>query len=128
MARWRQAVEVTMTDEEIGSLTVLSRSRTEPASRVERTQMLLALRTRRSLWGSACIIRRSSAASSGRWCPGKEPTTRVEKQPTARDPASLPSADWAEHALPVSDRWERRRQLTLATCQRWPAQRFPSDE
>src|SRR5207247_11342980 len=42
MARWRQAVEVAMTDEEIGSLTILSRSRTEPASRVERAQMLLA--------------------------------------------------------------------------------------
>jgi hypothetical protein len=36
MARWRQAAEAAMTDEEIGSLTVLSRSRTEPASRVER--------------------------------------------------------------------------------------------
>src|SRR5258707_12565954 len=44
MARWRQAVEAAMTDEEIGSLTVLSRSRTEPASRVERAQMLLAYR------------------------------------------------------------------------------------
>jgi hypothetical protein len=31
-----------MTDEEIGKLTVISRSRTEPASRVERAQMLLA--------------------------------------------------------------------------------------
>src|SRR6059058_4307404 len=41
MARWRQAVEVAMTDEEIGSLTILSRSRTEPASRVERAQVLL---------------------------------------------------------------------------------------
>src|SRR5258706_2797415 len=44
MARWRQAVEAAMTDEEIGSLTVLSRSRTEPASRVERARMLLAYR------------------------------------------------------------------------------------
>src|SRR5213080_1649738 len=44
MARWRQAVEVAMTDEEIGSLTVLSRSRTEAASRVSRAQMLLAYR------------------------------------------------------------------------------------
>src|SRR5580658_4775543 len=42
MARWRQAVELAMTDEEIGKLTVISRSRTEPASRVERAQMLLA--------------------------------------------------------------------------------------
>jgi hypothetical protein len=31
-----------MTDEEIGKLTVISHSRTEPASRVERAQMLLA--------------------------------------------------------------------------------------
>ena len=44
MARWRQAVELAMTDEETGKLTVISRSRTEPASRVERAQMLLAYR------------------------------------------------------------------------------------
>jgi hypothetical protein len=57
------------TDEEIGSLTVLSRS----------------VRTRRSLrWGkgSACIIRRFSAASSGRWRMG-----RWRHSMTARDPA-----------------------------------------
>jgi hypothetical protein len=50
MARWRQAVEVVMTDEEIGSLTVLSRSRSELASRVERAQMLLAYRYRKSVF------------------------------------------------------------------------------
>src|SRR5260370_19900928 len=44
MARWRQAVEAAMTDEEIGSLTVLARSRTEPASRGERAQVRLAYR------------------------------------------------------------------------------------
>jgi hypothetical protein len=44
MAGWRRVVELTMTDEEIERLTVLSRSRTEPASRVSRAQMLLAYR------------------------------------------------------------------------------------
>src|SRR6478736_7690381 len=42
MAGWRRVIELTMTDEEIERLTVLSRSRTEAASRVSRAQMLLA--------------------------------------------------------------------------------------
>ena len=44
MARWRQAVELAMTDGEIEALTAVSRSRTEPASRVARAAMLLAYR------------------------------------------------------------------------------------
>src|SRR3954467_4229053 len=44
MAGWRRAVELAMTCEEIERLTALSRSRTEPASRVSRAQMLLAYR------------------------------------------------------------------------------------
>jgi hypothetical protein len=45
MATWRrQALEVVMTDEEIARLLTVSRSRTEPASRVQRAQMLLAYR------------------------------------------------------------------------------------
>jgi transposase len=44
MAGWRRAVELTMTDETIERLKVLSRSRTESASRVSRAQMLLAYR------------------------------------------------------------------------------------
>ena len=44
MAGWRRVVELAMTDEEIERLTALSRSRTEPASRVSRAQMLLAYR------------------------------------------------------------------------------------
>ena len=44
MAGWRRVVELAMTCEEIEKLTALSRSRTEPASRVSRAQMLLAYR------------------------------------------------------------------------------------
>src|SRR5260370_3453874 len=44
MAGWRRAVELAMSDGEIERLTALSRSRTEPASRVSRAQMLLAYR------------------------------------------------------------------------------------
>src|SRR6202140_1425575 len=42
MARWRQAVELAMNEGDVASLLTFSRSRTEPASRVERAQMLLA--------------------------------------------------------------------------------------
>src|SRR5437879_10747500 len=44
MARWRQAVELAMTDAEVETLLGISRSRREPARRVERAQMLLAYR------------------------------------------------------------------------------------
>jgi hypothetical protein len=44
MATWRQALGVVMTDEDVARLLTVSRSRTEPASRVQRAQMLLAYR------------------------------------------------------------------------------------
>src|ERR1700751_37356 len=44
MAGWRRAVELAMSDEEIATLTTLSRSRIELASRVSRAQMLLTYR------------------------------------------------------------------------------------
>src|SRR5437762_1157952 len=94
MARWRQAVEVAMTDEEIGSLTILSRSRTEPASRVERAQMLLAYRENPSFFAvgqrlgvhhqtvQRCVERAVAygplAALDDRPRPGKQPTITAE--------------------------------------------------
>jgi hypothetical protein len=44
MARWRHAVELALTDEDIESLGAIARSRSEPARRVERARMLLAYR------------------------------------------------------------------------------------
>src|SRR5580658_8876528 len=94
MARWRQAVELAMTDEEIGKLTVISRSRTEPASRVERAQMLLAYGENPSFFlvgrqlgvhhqtVQRCVERALAygalAALDDRPRPGKEPTITPE--------------------------------------------------
>src|SRR6266852_1871313 len=44
MSAWRQVLELTIEDEDLSRLTTIARSRTEPASRVERAQMLLAYR------------------------------------------------------------------------------------
>src|SRR6266699_2345616 len=61
MAGWRQVIELAMTDEEIGRLAVIARSRSESASRVERAQAYGPL-----------------AALDDRPRPGKEPTITPE--------------------------------------------------
>jgi transposase len=89
MAGWRQVVELAMTEEEIETLTALSRSRTEPASRVSRAAMLLAYRENPSFFAVArrlgahhqtvqrCVERAVAygalAALDDRPRPGKEP-------------------------------------------------------
>jgi len=94
MARWRRAIELAMTDEQVASLTALSRSRTELASRVERAKMLLAYRKSPSFWAvgqrlgvhhqtvQRCVERAlaygSLAALDDRPRPGKEPTITPE--------------------------------------------------
>src|SRR6202051_1120667 len=94
MAGWRQAVEVAMTDEEVARLMAISRSRTEPASRVERAQMLLAYREKPSFFAvgqrlgvhhqtvQRCIERALAygplMALDDRPRPGKEPTLTRE--------------------------------------------------
>ena len=94
MAGWRRAVELAMSDEEIATLTTLSRSRTELASRVSRAQMLLAYRENPSFCAvgqrlgvhhqtvQRCIERALAdgplAALDDRPRPGKEPTITSE--------------------------------------------------
>src|ERR1700736_5067271 len=94
MAGWRRAVELAMSDEEIERLTALSRSRTEPASRVSRAQMLLAYRENPSFCAvgqrvgvhhqtvQRCVERALGygplAAIEDRPRPGKEPVITPE--------------------------------------------------
>ena len=94
MARWRRAVELAMTDGEIEALTAVSRSRTEPASRVVRAAMLLAYRETPSFFAvgqrlgvhhqtvQRCIERAVAygalSALDDRPRPGKEPTITPE--------------------------------------------------
>ena len=94
MARWRQAVELAMTDEEIGTLAAIARSRSEAARRVERAQILLAYREKPSFFGvgqrlglhhqtvQRCVERAMAygplAALDDRPRPGKEPTITPE--------------------------------------------------
>jgi transposase len=94
MARWRRAIELAMTDEEIESLRALSRSRTEPARRVERARMLLAYRETPSFYAvgrslgthhqtvERCMERALAygplAALDDRPHPGKEPIITSE--------------------------------------------------
>src|ERR1700692_5094787 len=44
MTAWRQAIELSIGDEDVARLVTITRARTEPASRVERVRMLLAYR------------------------------------------------------------------------------------
>jgi transposase len=94
MATWRHAVELAMTETEIETLTALSRSRTEPASRVSRATMLLAYRENPSFFAvgrrlgvhhqtvQRCVERAVAygalAALDDRPRPGKEPVITPE--------------------------------------------------
>src|SRR5437016_11499233 len=94
MAGWRRAVELAMSDEEIATLTMLSRSRTELASRVSRAQILLAYRQKPSFFAvgqrlglhhqtvQRCVERALAygplVALDDRPRPGKEPTITPE--------------------------------------------------
>ena len=94
MARWRQAIELAMSEEVIGRLTAISRSRTEPASRVARAQMLLCYRENPSFFAvgkrlgthhqvvQRCVERAVAygplTALDDRPRPGKEPTITPE--------------------------------------------------
>jgi transposase len=94
MTAWRQAFELTIEDDDLSRLTAIARSRTEPASRVERARMLLAYRADPSFFAvgralgahhqtvQRCVERAVAygplTALDDRPRPGKEPTITAE--------------------------------------------------
>ena len=94
MAGRRKAIELAMSEEDLAALRAIARSRSEPASRVERARMLLAYRDEPSFFqvGRAvgahhqtvqrCVERAlvygALAALDDRPRPGKEPTITAE--------------------------------------------------
>src|SRR5881396_2743089 len=94
MSAWRQSFELAIGEEDLGRLQAIARSRTEPASYVERAQMLLAYREDPSFFAvgralgvhhqtvQRCVERAVAygalAALDDRPRPGKEPVITPE--------------------------------------------------
>src|SRR5216683_4359570 len=94
MAAWRQAIELAIGEEDLAKLMTIARSRTEPASRVERARILLAYREDPSFFAvgralgvhhqtvQRCVERALAygpmAALDDRPRSGKEPTITAE--------------------------------------------------
>src|SRR6202171_4327722 len=94
MAAWRGAIELSLGEEDLAKLVTIARSRTEPASRVERARILLAYREDPSFFavGRALGVHHQTvqrgveraladgplAALDDRPRPGKEPTITPE--------------------------------------------------
>src|SRR6266511_2487003 len=94
MTAWRQAIELSIGEDDMAKLVSITRSRTEPASRVERARMLLAYRKDPSFFAvghslgvhhqtvQRCVERALAhgpiAALDDRPRPGKEPTITAE--------------------------------------------------
>ena len=89
MTAWRQVIELSIGEDDLAKLVSITRSRTEPASRVERARMLLAYRQDPSFFAvghclgvhhqtvQRCVERALAygpmAALDDRPRPGKEP-------------------------------------------------------
>src|SRR6266567_7638648 len=94
MAAWRRAIELSLGEADLEKLRLISQSRTEPASRVERARILLAYRQDSSFFavGQAlglhhqtvqrcverAVVEGPMAALDDRPRPGREPTITLE--------------------------------------------------
>ena len=92
MATWRQAVELAMSDEEIGRLAAIARSRSEPARRVERARMLLAYCESRSFYAVGQRSVPSARAIDPDYRRATGGRLRVNRGPLGLDERGIPAA------------------------------------
>ena len=106
MAGWRQAIELALSEEDVARLGAVARSRTEPASRVERARILLAYWEDRSFFAVAqaigvhhqtvqhCVERALAYGPRRRSTIGRGPARNRRSQPQPR------------HGLWISPAWD----------------------
>ena len=89
MAGWRRAVELALSDGDIAALAAISRSRTEPASRVERARMLLSYRKESSFFavGRTMGVHHQTVQRCVEWAAGLRSDGRARGSATTRQAA-----------------------------------------
>src|ERR1700759_4827037 len=95
MAGWWRGIEFAITDEKIEKLKALSRSRTEPASRVSRAQMLLAYRENPSFCavGQRVGVHHQTVQRGVERALGYGPLAAIEDRPRpGKEPVITPDA------------------------------------
>ena len=95
MARWRQAVELALSEEEIAQLRGISRSRTERGSRVDRAKMLLAYHENPSFFtvGRAVGVHHQTVQRCIERAVAYGPLTALEDRPRpGKEPVITPEA------------------------------------
>ena len=97
MAKWRQAVELALSDEDIAKLTAISRSRTERGSRVDRARMLLAYYENPSFFAVGQAVEMRLTAY-----PGEMFRSTIRVKGLAFDAQTNLNPVWAEFDNPAS--------------------------
>jgi hypothetical protein len=83
MAKWRQTVELAMSDDDIAKLIGISRSRTECGSRVDKARMLLAYRENPSFFA---VVPAAASSTTHAECSPRHRRLHRPAQSSDRDP------------------------------------------
>ena len=134
MAAWRQAIELSLGDEDVAELRTIAQARTEPASRVERARILLAYGEYPSFFAvgralglhhqtvqrcvERAVVEGPMAALEDRPRPGREPSITLEAKTwlvsLACRKALVPLPSKSPELNPVENIWQYMRDNWLS--------------